>query len=303
MNSIPQEVIDTIDSCRWTVGMTVRIIHEDCSKGKDAALSVTRNMNGWLYHCFRCGEASGFVSSERCSPEDVLRQINMLTDVPEYQVVEAVQLPSDIIPLVNVVDKELNLNSAVPSSVFTWLWKYHISAGMMVEYNLNWSPQYQRLIFPLYDTILLSGGDVGTKLLGWLGRDVTLLTKKERREKKIPKWLTKKDKSSKHFYYHIVSESTSLVIVEDVVSAIRVHESTGVNTLALNTTFLPTHILLRLRPYKTFLWLDNNMLKKMTEYASKCSALGVKVKIIHTTRDPKEYGASSIVDFLGGKHE
>lgn len=303
MREVPQEVIDTIDSTRWTLGQTVRITHTGCSDGKDAALSITRGACGWLYHCFRCGEASGFISSERCTPEDVLRQVNLLNDAPSYEVVEAVQLPSDVIPLVVKRRDLIEMHGAVPFNVFNWLWKYHVSSIMMAKYDLQWSPSYQRLIFPLYDTILLSGGDVGVKLLGWLGRDVVPRSKPERREAKIPKWLTKRDKSSKHFYYHIVSESKSIVIVEDVVSAIRVHEATGFNTLALNTTFLPTHILLRLRPYKTYLWLDGNMLKKMTDYASKCSALGVQVKLIHTTRDPKEHGVVSILNILGGKHE
>jgi hypothetical protein len=303
VREVPQEVIDAIDSNRWTLGQTIRVTHVGCSDGKDSALSITRGACGWLYHCFRCGEASGFISSERCTPEDVLRQVNLLNDEPSYAVVEAVQLPSDVVPLIKKTDTKLEMSPTVPSGVFTWLWKYHISVVMMIKYDLQWSPSYKRLIFPLYDTILLSGGDVGVKLLGWLGRDVTSLSKSERREAKIPKWLTKRDKSSKHFYYHIVSDSTSIVIVEDVVSAIRVHEATGFNTLALNTTFLPTHILLRLRPYKTYLWLDGNMLKKMTDYASKCSALGVKVKLIHTTRDPKEYGVVNILNILGGKHE
>jgi hypothetical protein len=302
-DSVPQEVIDTIDSQRWTLGQSVRITHVGCSDGKDPALSITRSVCGWLYHCYRCGEASGFISSERCTPEDVLKQVNLLNDEPAYEVVESVQFPSDALSIVNVTANKIELSPTVPSGVFTWLWRYHVSTVMMAKYDLKWSPSYQRLIFPLYDTILLSGGEVGIKLLGWLGRDVVPRTKAERREKKIPKWLTKRNKSSKHFYYHIVSESTSIVIVEDVVSAIRVHEATGFNTLALNTTFLPTKILLRLRPYKTYLWLDGNMLKKMTDYASKCSALGVKVKLIHTTRDPKEYGVVNILNILGGKHE
>jgi hypothetical protein len=151
---------------------------------------------------------------------------------------------------------------------------------------------------PVYDTILLSGGDVGKRLLGWLGRDVNYLTKTERRTLKCPKWLTRKDKSSKHFFYHLISESKNVVIVEDVISAIRVHEATGYNTLALNTTFLPTDQIIRLKPYFVYLWLDGDMLGKKIAYATKCSALGIKVHIIQTSRDPKEYSDANIIKEL-----
>lgn len=202
-------------------------------------------------------------------------------------------MPGDCVPF--LPDE---LNPEIPADVYVWLWKYHMKFGMMAKHSLAWSPQYQRLIVPVYDTILMSGGDVGRKLLGWLGRDVSMLSKSERVSAHRPKWLTRKDKSAKHFFYHLLSEDRRLVIVEDVISAIRVHEATRFNTLALNTTFLPTDIAVRLKRYKVFLWLDGNMLQKMIGYAAKCSSLGVEVKIVHTQLDPKEHSDSNVIKIL-----
>jgi hypothetical protein len=292
----PEEVQIAIDEHRWTLGDTIRIMHVGCSDGKDAAMSITRAANGWLYHCFRCQSTSGFVSADRCSPKDVLRQWDTIQTATTYKAMAVSQLPNDMIML-----SPTEILPNVPAEVYIWLWKFHFKLDTMAKYGLGWSPSYKRLIVPIYDTILLSGGDRATKLLGWLGRDVVERTKTERRELKIPKWHTQRDKTTKYFYYHLMSESNNLVIVEDVISAIRAHEATGFNTLALNTTFLPTHIIVRLRPYNTFLWLDGNMLQTKVTYASKCSSLGVHVKVIHTTRDPKEYNSKMIVAILEGK--
>lgn len=294
---IPQDVIDAIDERRWSIGETIRVMHTGCSDHKDPALSITRTLEGWLYHCFRCQTCAGFISAEKCTPDDILKQLEKLREIPEYDVVEAAQLPVDMIRL-----PPNDLHDHIPNAVYTWLWKFHVKLDVAYKYGLGWSPMYKRLVFPLYDTILTTGGDRGEKLLGWLGRDVISRTKEERRKLKCPKWLTQRSKHSKHFYYHLLGENESLVIVEDVVSAIRVHEASGFSTLALNTTFLPTSIIVKLKQYKTYMWLDGNMMQKMVDYVRKLSTLGVTCKMIHTPRDPKEYGSENILRILGGKH-
>jgi hypothetical protein len=291
--TIPAEVIDAIESRQWVVGDTIRVVHAECSAHKDAALSISRVHNGWVFNCFRCEGCAGFLSMETQSPASLVKTIRQ-HDVPICKVVTAVALPEDSIPF--LPDK---VNPLIPADAYVWLWKYHLKLQEMAAHQLAWSPSYKRIIVPVHDTILLSGGDVGRRLLGWLGRDVSILSKAERVKLKRPKWLTRKDKEAKHFFYHLLSEDDRLVIVEDVISAIRVHEAAQVNTLALNTTWLPKDVAVQLRPYQVYLWLDGDMYGKKIKYASMCSSFGVKVKVVQTRMDPKEHTTLHILQLLG----
>ena len=269
-------------------GERARVIHvykssgEVCSKGKNPALSVLRTGDGYLCFCHRCGE-SFYLRDTRSSPTETLERLRAQNE-PVVDVVEKASLPPDYVGM--WLD-----NSPVITAAYTWLWSFHMKQQLFKKYDVGWSSFYQRIIFPVYDSILLNSGEMGKKLLGWVGRDPVNVPKEKRT---LPKWLTKREKGTPRFFYTCLSKSDNIIIVEDIVSAIRVHEASGWNSMALLTTSLPSDLMVKLNKYNVYVWLDSNMVSKSLGYVAKLNSFGITSKFVHSTLDPKEYSDDSI---------
>ena len=243
--------------------------------GDSNALLIHRVVDGWLYKCFRCGD-KGKIKSDGVSPKDVLAYVKMERE--EYEHAVRIGLPEDSIPATF---------KSVPEEAVKWLMKYRISRVNMVRYNIGWSEGYGRIIFPIKNTSLLNPKEPWGKLLGWVGRGVT--------DKAVSiKWLKKKDLKIDNFFYHIPRSGKIVVLVEDVVSAIRVAEETGVSTIALMGTHIPNELLIKLKTYDIKVWLDKDAFCKAINFWKKCNCLGYKCEYIYTNLDPKEYDGEKI---------
>jgi hypothetical protein len=290
--NIPAEVEEECYDHDWHTGQTKRIRHvaqedgSDCSSKKDAALSILRKADGWWYNCFRCGE-HGFKPDTAIAVEQVEKELSALRMIKQYKSVESPSLPVDFIK----VQDTPQIEKAVPNHVYSLLWSHSVSGKLFQQYNFGWSGRYQRCIIPIYE---YETDRMKTKLVGWVGRDCSNLTKKERAKKKVPKYILRKSKEYNRIYFHAPAESDTYVIVEDALSAIKIHDACDVNAIALLTTHIPTTMLLKFKHKKIILWLDEDQLSNMIMTTVKGSSLGMDVSYIHTLRDPKCYNEFAI---------
>ncbi len=99
-------------------------------------------------------------------------------------------------------------------------------------------------------------------------------------------------------YWNQDTHFKSLVLVEDVVSAIKCSYYT--DAMPCLTSMLSTSKIAEVaRLYKqVFIWLDSNMLHNAHKMSSRFDSLGVKSSVIYTPKDPKEYSWEEIRCFL-----
>ena len=255
--------------------------------GDSTAVSFKRIINGWLYKCYRCGE-KGKISLDGATPKEVLAYVKPKI-VPTYLPITKTTLPADVVPL-----------SSIPvfSKSISWLLQYRINKVLLDKYQMYWSENYRRIIFPILNTNLLNPNLATGHLLGWIGREPD----EEKVEGKHPKWLKRVNLLKQHTYYHIETApgwGDKIVIVEDIISAIRVHETIGCHVIALLGTELPTEFMLKMRGFDVKIWFDKDAVKKSISYWTKCCSLGVSCKYIYTQHDPKNYAEEGIKAHLG----
>jgi hypothetical protein len=289
---------------RFVQGDSFRIRHEYLTNGtvctpmdKDPAMVVTRVSNGWLFICHRCHK-QGMVPDKAMPPGQTRARIEALKNVPVDEKTKEVDLPADIMYMnPDYGDKEVSHNkNDVPWGAYHHLWKYGIRGDTIPKYQISWSPMWNRLIFPIFEYRNF-GQEVTYKLVGWVGRNVGY-----KKGDKYPKWLTRTKKNKRRFFM-APGNTDHVVLVEDVISAIKVHEATGYTTIALLTTTVSDDLMRWLRDKITYLWLDSDMLAHSVKTVNRMRDLGLKAKHIYTTRDPKEYNSLHIIDCLRQKGE
>lgn len=267
------------------VGDTIRLCHRFkrdnsvCSMHKDNAMTVHRYVGGWWWKCFRCNE-SGFVHADYTSPEENVKRL-MQAPVKHNPVDAEVSLPYDCF---NMHEAQMQYNDLA----WQWLWKYDMTDELMEQYQVAWSPSYKRIIFPVWDMYLGNQGAVGKDLIGWVGRCPYNLPKDQRQKEKRPKWLTKRSldvETLRYYVYRNASEWT--VLVEDVVSAIKVAHSANVNTIALLNKHISKNLMKKLQGLSCIVWLDDDAKGDALDFVARMNTLGIKTRMISTLKDPK----------------
>jgi hypothetical protein len=282
----------------WRVGQSRRILHKECSEGKTPALNVTRKADGFWFYCHRCKKLSGFAGDHTKTPEEVKQMLENLKNEVPYESQDVVHLPDDCIQM------EDNMDDGIPTKAYRWLWDCRIDATDMLTYSIKWSPSYQRVIIPIYEYAAMDSEAVTkicTKLIGWVGREVECKNKKEREERKIPKYLTRKSSEYDHIFFHAPHfSSNTYVIVEDILSAIRCSEAMHCNAIALLTTYFPKRLMLKLRKKEIIIWLDNDMRDTMLKYQAQMSQFKIGSRVILSGKDPKGYNDLAIRQLSAG---
>jgi hypothetical protein len=274
-------------------GSSIRIGHaykedgSECGIGKDDSMVVNHYYGGYYYYCFRCKE-QGWVDEYR-SPKQVIadakRQAINAEKKAEAEKSEKFDVPWDCIPA-NDLD--------APNAVAGWLNRYHIDDELIEKYKIQYSALYDRIIFPISEYYIANKNTYGD-LVGWCGRCYRPFTKEERIKNHRPKYLTKKDKSKKDriFWCRFNKDSKYTVIVEDIVSAIRVRESTVHSVIALLTTSIPTNIMALFQD-TVIIWLDDDAQGNTFKYVTKMNQVGTKAFFLATTDDPKVFSAGDL---------
>lgn len=260
--------------------------HEECGDNRER--KYTRRVGtGWVWYCHNCGER-GFVNGESTSPsetvQNVIRTISSNGAEQRTDEVRRIRLPSDVSQ-----SKDSRGLSIIPPTGLAWLYKYEILDEEIKQYNICYSESYKRLILPVYDA---SG------LIYWQGRNLGKVTKEN------PKYLNIRQSGAKNVYFkihrHNSVQSDTLVIVEDILSAIKVGRY--YNSLALLGSYFPLDILKEFSDYKkVFIYLDSDKWKESIKAAKRFNQLTGKQFIVkYHEKDPKALSDKELITFLEG---
>ena len=251
------------------------IRHEACPecKSKD---NVGVYENGKF--CFGCG---WFESNKK----GFVKLVN--TDMPFTKRVEKplkeIKMPSDakrVIPLIPKV----------------WLQKYDILDSEIRDNDIHWSEEQKYLIFPVYSTMKFE-----RTLLMWQARNFR--TSADGLNKKRPKYITIGPKEE---IDHIMGDwdnvsilrGRTLVLVEDVVSAIKIARVMPVMPLFGSTLGQDKAFRIAKDYKKLILWLDQDKHEVAIKLASHYKYVFEDIGVISTKSDPKDVSPSVLRDQL-----
>jgi hypothetical protein len=173
----------------------------------------------------------------------------------------------------------------IPVKVVTYLNKHGFSNATTAHYGIGWSPDSERLIFPARN---LHNPDPG-----WQGKAWDF----------EPRYLTR-TRSPSEMYTHLLSDLRGgpVVVVEDMLSAIRVR-SKVLSSFSLLGTELSDCGLHELSTFhrEFYVWLDNDstlVCKKAQKVANRLALFGGTVRLIRTTKEPKECSEDEVLRIL-----
>lgn len=170
-------------------------------------------------------------------------------------------------------DVTLNL----PYITLQWLRQYELTDIDIKRNICMWSESESRLIFPYFSP---------TGLIAWQGRYFGNNAVGYRGSKKIPKWYST---GKIHEFVHPLNVRHRLaVLVEDIVSAIKLSNIIGAIPL-FGSQISKTQLLrIRLLCDRLLVWLDKDKQKEAVKIANRLSTFGIKSQVIITDKDPKE---------------
>jgi len=252
---------------------SVVVAHQDCDNGVDhkARLWIRRNEDGSVAaHCHNC-QRNGFYKDRKFQRplSSLLCKSNKTNKAGELQ------LPSD-------ATKEFE---NWPAKAKVWLFKARLTDEEIDKYGFRWSPGYGRVIIPVYDS--------DNKLVFWQGRAIN---------PDPMKYLNVSGEIKTHLFYSGVRHGKTVVIVEDVLSAIRVGEYIP-SLCSMGVSFNDKQVLEIANGFDQaviFLDDDNPTVRKMQlRLYKELKCLMNDVKIHHSNGvDPKEYGRDKLREVL-----
>src|SRR3990167_813564 len=259
-------------------GQGIFMGHETCpacrTAGKD---SRGDNMGRWEdghAHCFSCGYR------EPSTAEALLK--NVLGAIPQngedVKRNKQLSLPHDAQKTIDV--KPLR-----------WLDKYGIIREEIIENDVRWSEARQWLCFPYRD------GE--GNLLAYQARTFPQFVNREGEAGMVDintsKWMTF---GSVEDLTHIIGFTKHpddvIIVVEDVVSAIKVGRHCRALPLFGSTLSARRVLRLRFLCKKLVLWLDQDKYAHALREAKKVEMVGIESQVIYTDKDPKEYSDEDI---------
>lgn len=181
-----------------------------------------------------------------------------------------------------------DVTSELPFEARTWLRQYSLARLDIQQHNILWSDQWSRLIFPYFDD---------TGLIAWQGRYIPCGKNNTDINGKAPaKWFSQ---GKIHEIIHPIKvQSREAVLVEDIVSAIKVSRHKGTIPI-FGSTISPNHFL-RLKTVvdRIWIWLDPDMRTKSVKLASIGRLMGLDTHVIFSEKDPKEESHDNIANYL-----
>lgn len=258
------------------IGTSKRYVHEDCPKvhkgsAPGKALVVTRTVEGYSWYCHRCHEF-GKRGTDDLSPAETIRWIKSINLKPKTYRKE-VKLPEDF-------------TNDMPASALAYLWSRGIEDEDIKRFNFGYSLHLNYLIFPIYED---------QELIYYQGRNLGQTTKE------APKYINQRQLGRKDIFFRVNREgSNKLIIVEDIVSSIRV--SKFGSSIGLLSSFIPDTLIFDLAIKKKYdrinIWLDHDKRKKVFDWMFRYRSFGINVFQIDTFRDPKFHSDFELREIL-----
>lgn len=242
--------------------------HEACPEcrknGKDKAGNNLGVYSDGHTYCFSCGVSNASFSS---------RIANFDKTSTAEKVEQIVTLPEDC-------------SFTYPKRAFKWIEQYELSNNDLLTNGVLWSDKHQRLIFPVY-------GDY--KLLAYQGRYFGADLNEQ-------KWFGRGN--LKNVFHFLGKNETKLVLVEDIVSAIKVGHI--MQTMPLFGSAISIERFKRIKflvkpQTEVMIWLDKDKAKEALRFQRRGSLCGLNTRVIITEKDPKENSYGTIRQLVLGE--
>lgn len=180
-----------------------------------------------------------------------------------------VSLPEDIVPFIPAVADE-------------WLRHYDLTQTELIVNRVVWSEYRKLLIFPHFDD--------KNFLFGWQGRYFG-------DNKEHPKWTGKGNfKEQIKLWGDLTTvKDTSIIIVEDIISTIKLSRSYISSCLFGSNIYINKYITIynTYKPKEFIIWLDKDKEKESRLFSLQLNKLGIPCRVISTDLDPKCYSTIS----------
>ena len=259
--STPQRMQIEIMAAKLAIGETsYRETCPYCQGGssRDKGFSISRTRDGILYHCHRV----------KCQEAGFI----------------GISRPSEL-PAKEVVKAPVRKYSAVPMPdrmVTTFLQKWDVSPGIVSDNRISYEAE-GAIIYPIHNRM---GYEVGYVRRYYDGR----------KPKSKTYWYEDRDKGVA--FTRPLLEGSTIVLVEDLVSAIKVGQF--LPTAALLGSYLSPEAASKLRHTysKVVFWLDGNALQAAVKLKKKYKLVFDEVQIVYTKDDPKDYSQAEIESIL-----
>jgi len=172
----------------------------------------------------------------------------------------------------------LDADTTLSDKAVNWLRDYHLSLSDIIKNRILWSEQMQWLIFPI---------EYRHAIVGFQARNFN--------PNKPYKWYTK---FKKHNVFLELGHVQHIVLVEDIVSAIRVsHHATALPLFGSHVNDdLVKYLVDRKLPVT--IWLDRDKASNAIGYAKRLRSVGIPTHTLITKLDPKEYESEQIRCYL-----
>ena len=168
----------------------------------------------------------------------------------------------------------------LPVEARMWLSQYELKRIDIEKHNILWSEHWSRIIFPYFDE---------TGLIAWQGRYVGT-------DKRKAKWFSQ---GKIHEIIHTIQVNhRKAILVEDIVSAIKVSKFTG--AIPLFGSSLSANHILRLKHIvdEVWIWLDPDMRGKSIKLMQLCNILNLYSHVIFSDKDPKAHTYVEVQEIL-----
>lgn len=256
----------------------VRINHDDCPAGVDTRqrLYIKRLKDGTVVaFCHNCGESGVSKSKIRNIYSYIKSSLSYAISSKDLR------MPVD----------GLSDPLQWPTQAQAWLYKYGLTRTEIIARGITYSPQYGRIVFPLY---------MGGNYIGWQGRslDQTL---------NPPKYINRLDKGRTVGNCGEVAAyppaSDHVVLCEDMVSSVKVsRQINAICTLGTNPTDEVINWITKNYDY-VLIWFDNDKPdvreKQIYYYRFLQALLPGRVELITSIKgDPKNHTDDEIKSIL-----
>jgi Zn ribbon nucleic-acid-binding protein len=243
------------------VAESVFVKHESCPQCKSRNnLGVWSDGHKW---CFGCG----YYEPPTGSNYEYVRRVLK----PKENEQRELQLPSDA-------------SLAIPKEARDWMMQYLVFNDDILQYDIRYSEAEKGLIFSVKD------------------EQHKLVFYQMRMFKPGPKYITR-GRLGNHIpvlkmSMDFMDPVSSLVVVEDYLSAIRVSEWMDCMPLFGSHLDKKTAVRLATMYNDIYLWLDPDKAAQAMKFKGEYEAIFDNFHVILTDKDPKEYAPNDIYDYL-----
>lgn len=214
--------------------------------------------------CFSCGY---FVPTDKCKTY-MARYSGVQTPIQRER--DVLRLPTDC-------------DAGIPRKATDWFFQYGFDNNALTRYNILWSEHRQFLVFPYF---------IDGELVAWQGRYFG-------EDKKIGKWHTKG--KVEEIIYTLGPKSKSLVLVEDIVSAMKLSRIIQSSPLFGSVISLKRLTMLRHFYDTLYIWLDPDKQKEAIQFAQRGRLFGFDCHVILSDKDPKEHTTEELEQYINAK--